>query len=163
MNPNYQAIKVLNRDKFEKYSKEYEKISNSIYNDITKVLITLNTALLAFTSPLVGGKIVSESCPLKTLLILVWSFLGLSIVSGIIQLYIEHSFFDKTSKFYDGLTNLFNEAEASEKGINKARREMITRVREQYIYETASLAFGFQIFFFLSSLLLLIIIFALVL
>lgn len=155
----YGHTRIINRDKFEKFGKEAENFSNNIYIDLTKVLITLNTALLAFSSPVVKAGLL-DNIVLKTLLVTTWVFLGLSVISGIIELIINHLYMSKISQFYLTLATTYNDAEATEKGIEEANRKMEIETQRSFQPQSSPVAFYFQIFFFITSLVLLIIIFS---
>jgi len=161
MDENYwESIKVVNRDKFEKFSQTYETISNKIYIDVTKVLITLNTALLAFTSPLVSGERLVNKFDLKFLIVLIWCLLGGSLISGIIQLIIEHYYFKQIGTLYGVLSNIFNESEPTKEGISEAFRKGSIESQKQFKAESSQIAFWFQIILFATSLILLIYVFS---
>jgi hypothetical protein len=152
--------RITNRDKFEKFSSDYETFSNTIYIDITKVLITLNTALLAFTSPLVSTNKLASNSDLKILLILTWVLLVSSIFSGIAELMVEHYYFQRMRDLYGDLSVIYCEAQPTKAGMLQAEREASAEIRKRFESNTNTTSFWFQIIFFLFSLLMLIYIFS---
>jgi len=152
----WENIISLNRDKCEKQMREYENLSNAIFIDVTKILITLNTGLLVFTSPIVGTKILDGKTNLIILISEVWILLGASILAGLIQLLVDNRYYENVSKLYERLTIIFNNSETTKEGFHSALRKSEIESRRDFRSSSSLIAFVLQATFFLIALVLLI-------
>lgn len=86
-----------NKDSAQRAALHWNKLANERLFDLHKQLLGLATLLL----PLTASIVIVDSVKLleveKTLLLLGWAFLGISIIAGLIQLIIEAKYFNYLS------------------------------------------------------------------
>ena len=86
--------------KFEDYSEKYRKETNIIFRELNRQLILFATAVLSISLFIFGDNFFFEKISNldKHLLAIIWILLGVSILSGIIQFFIDYFFFKKWTK-----------------------------------------------------------------
>jgi len=119
---------IKQQRKFEDYSENYRMEANKVFRELNQQLILFATAILSislfvFRNDSFLKKITNFD---KHLLSMIWIFLGVSILSGIIQFFIDYFFFKKwaNAKFSiaEGIAiGEINESNLHSKALEKQR------------------------------------------
>jgi len=155
---NYQEIRFSNQKLHQKQGTHYEDVANDIFIQLTKLLITLNTFLLTFTSPIfIQIKEMSEIE--KILLFIGWIFLVFSIIAGIIQLIVEKFFYRKLAKYYYIITGFYASADDTEEALEDVGKKKNEEIIRSFNYQSSNIPIAIQIFCFLTGLIFILIVF----
>jgi len=113
--------------KFENYSENYRMEANKIFRELNRQLILFATAVLSISLFVFRGDSFLKKTSLdRHLLSTIWILLGVSILSGIIQFFIDYFFFKKWAKakfsVAEGVaTGEINETNLHSKALEKQR------------------------------------------
>jgi len=86
--------------KFEDYSENYRKEANEVFRELNRQLILFATAVLSISLFIFRNDSFYKQIFIldKHLLVITWILLGISILAGIIQFFIDYFFFKKWAK-----------------------------------------------------------------
>jgi len=86
--------------KFEDYSEDYRKEANEVFRELNRQLILFATAVLSISLFVFRDVSFFEKISNldRHLLAMIWILLGVSILAGIIQFFIDYFFFKKWTK-----------------------------------------------------------------
>lgn len=134
-------------DAYEKESRRFERFSNTIYIDLTKQLITLNTVLITvsfvFVNKLGNNKFISSD-----FLTIIWVLIVISILAGIVQLLVEYNYYDKFAKSLYMLALRYNQCETKEEYLY-AKKLQDTESKDNFKESSSQIPFYIQIISFM--------------
>ncbi|MEO0076005.1 MAG: hypothetical protein ABIK31_07920 [candidate division WOR-3 bacterium] len=86
--------------KFEDYAEGYRKETNEVFRELVRQLILVATVFLSFSAFIFYSKdLISKfSISDKHLLIISWIFIGVSIIFGIVQFFIDYYYFKQWTR-----------------------------------------------------------------
>jgi hypothetical protein len=106
-----QKYRIEQQRKFEVIRDDKIKSSNGSFDEAVKQLIFVGTVVFTFSSPIFINRdlLNSLSARSKTLLLIAWSLLILSIGFGVIQFFIERNFYKKWADANDEIIKIIAE------------------------------------------------------
>ena len=114
-----------------------QKMGNETFRELNIQLIFIAAAIISFSLLIFLNKDITNQlndCE-KYLLISIWIFLGLSVLFGIIQLFVDYNFFKKHFNIEDFLVNIIgndNDIEQIKKELKIYTKEQEEKMNETY-------------------------------
>lgn len=152
MTENLHEIRLQNQQSHQQRAIAHEDIANDIFIQLTKLFLTLSTFLITFVSPVfLTTTEINENT--KVLLFVGWLFFIGSIVAGVIQIFIEKVFNERTSKYYHKITRLYASSGNSHEELEQVERQKEAETISDFASQSSNSAFVIEVFCFLIGLL----------
>jgi len=141
--------------KFEDYAERYRQETNEVFRELGRQLILVATVFLSISAFVFNAPdlILKFSCGSRIILILSWILLGLSIIFGIIQFFVDYNYFRKWTQAKFEVVEKIISGTATENNLNKVAEE----VQKDIPNESSTIFVWLQVFSLVISIILLII------
>lgn len=83
----------------------------------------------------------------------------ISIVAGIVQLFIEKKFYEGLAKYYYMIAELYSSADNTEKALEEVEKKKTEETLRSFQYQSPTIPFVVQVFCFLVGLIFILIVF----